>query len=127
MYTLPSHQLAPKGLVVQLVEHHTGDVSIVGLIPTQVLRFSFPRKENLGTYIQVLQKKNGLNIAWGFGAHCQSFEHKISGTSARLEAIMLKILQIFCSAIPDSEVFQLFSKIIPIIPLIKSKSLNFAD
>ena len=29
-----------KGLVAQLVEHHTGDVC-VGLIPTQVLRF-FP-------------------------------------------------------------------------------------
>ena len=28
LYTLPSHQLASKGLVAQLVGHHTGDVSV---------------------------------------------------------------------------------------------------
>ena len=28
LYTLPSHQLVPKDLVAQLVEHHTGDVSV---------------------------------------------------------------------------------------------------
>ena len=44
-YTLPPHQLAPKGSIAQLVEYHTEDVS-VGSIPTQVLRF-FPLKRIL--------------------------------------------------------------------------------
>ena len=47
LYTLPSHQLAPKELVAQLVEHHTRRCECVGSNPTQVLRFSFPRKKIL--------------------------------------------------------------------------------
>ena len=51
LYTFPPHQLASKGLVAQLVEHHT----MCGFDPHSSPEIFFSQKENLGTCIQVLQ------------------------------------------------------------------------
>ena len=47
--TFPPHQLAPKGLVAQLVEHHTGDVSVWVRYSSPEIFFS--QNGNLRTYI----------------------------------------------------------------------------
>ena len=60
VHTLPSHQLVPKSLVAQLVEHHTGDVSVAGSIPTQVLRFSFPERKSWDLYTSATEMSSSL-------------------------------------------------------------------
>ena len=55
LYTLSPHYLVPMDLVAQLVERHTGNISVWVRSP----------EKNLGTCIQVLQFKDSAVAEWG--------------------------------------------------------------
>ena len=53
---LPPHHLLPRGLIAQLVEHHTGDEVVGSISPLKSQGFFvfFSSEKDLGTCIQVL-------------------------------------------------------------------------